>query len=314
MSISRTRHETGGTNTALAYATLQSRIDRYYTAKCPTFRFQYSSQLTVPALGLLPEQTSSAHESPIVLMSINLGHSATTLNPNDVLEQRGFPIRTHDFMIADAKGCIEISTPFAFSPCTKISPKKLEALFQRIATSPQHEKSLYETRGAKVVLLGKNIAASLQLMERVVPDIWNRIEIEGIVDLDFLLSSPASSVYWRNLTSGRGLETRAYFGGLAIYLLLCGGRSISSHPTSRDECSSGCFGLVGGYSEWPCAVVLSWREKQRDHTCRRMVQKEAPERVRHPEYYGLSWALNEMGLATSISRFANAIPLVPLPS
>ncbi|PVH76545.1 hypothetical protein DL98DRAFT_574326 [Cadophora sp. DSE1049] len=198
---------TSGTGTTLAYSTLQSRIDFSFTAKYNTFRFQSSSQVTPPALGLLPEQTSSIHDSPKVLISINLGHIAATLDPNDVLEvglsvldtrnitstspkQKSFPIRTHNFMITDIRGCIEISTPFAFGGCTKVSPKKFDALFQRIALVPEHKKPLYQTNGTKVVLLGKNIAASLRLMERVVPDVWKPVQIEGTVDLDVLTEQP----------------------------------------------------------------------------------------------------------------------------
>ncbi|KAK0123926.1 hypothetical protein ONS95_008916 [Cadophora gregata] len=162
-----------------------------------------SISLLQRTLDLLPGQTSSIHDSPTVFISINLGHSATTLDPHDVLEvgvavldnrniasttpkQKGFPIRTHDFMITCVRGCIEISTPFAFGPCTKISPKKLDALFQRIASGLQHEKPLYQTHGAKIVLPGKNIAGTLRLMDMVVPDFWKDAKIDGIVDLDVL--------------------------------------------------------------------------------------------------------------------------------
>ncbi|KAG4443115.1 hypothetical protein IFR05_001441 [Cadophora sp. M221] len=161
---------------------------------------QDSISLLQRALGLAKEQTTTIQDNPTVFISVNLGHSAATLEPKDIFEvglaildtrnissespkKRGFPIRTHNFTISSTKGDVETSTPFAFGPSAKISPKKLDTLFQRIAWGPKHEKPLYQTNSAKVVLLGKNIAANLRMMDQVVPGVWSSVTVEAIVDV-----------------------------------------------------------------------------------------------------------------------------------
>ncbi len=85
-----------------------------------------------------------------------------------------------------------MSHPFVFGKSKNIrGVKQLGKLFRRIASGSQHQRPLYHTNGAKIVLVGSNIASTLTLMGRLIPRLWSEELIEGIIDLSTLTKSPA---------------------------------------------------------------------------------------------------------------------------